>query len=615
MKPLKTNPRLLCCASMLALTLTACSHQHAKVKNVANINDNDAQASTDPSSVFRPFQFRKNGIRGLRNGKKFGLAANGKNPRDYDNLWERLFDLYSLPPTQHQDIDRELDWFLSHPSYIDRVQRRAEPFLYSIVRQFEKHGIPGEIALLPVIESAFQPHAISPANAAGIWQFIPATGKRYGLKQNRSYDGRRDIYASTRAAIKYLKKLHNDFDGDWLLAVAAYNCGEGAVARAVQRNAARNLPTDFWSLDLPQETRSYVPRLLAVAKLFADSEQYGVDLHHIPNQALFKTVKINSQVDLAMAADAANISLDKMFELNPGFKHQMADVEGGYRLFIPAEKYRTFKEELARMAEQADAWKNRRTEEKDDSSVASEDDSQDSKNKFASAGLLHKGNDGGDDDAFQNVRKKPFDKADTEYAIATPPKPSSRIKESLASAGQPEESADSDNRRTTAALSAHEKESIAAAMREHLHPAKSRILQKSNDDADEDEKPAKLLDKPGKKPSYMVQEGDTLFSIARKNGVELEQLTKWNHLSAKHSLQPGQHLVLWNKDAANKLPIASSGIKSSQSIRYTVRAGDSLFGISKRFNVSMTDLRKWNGTKVAKQFKPGVNLTVSGEKD
>lgn len=327
-----------CCIALLTLTLTACSQQATKDETELN-----GKVPSDASVSGKKFRISRNGYR----SKKLG----GKN--DYESLWDRLFDLYDLPLVEHEDIDRELNWFLSHPDYLDRVQKRAEPFLYSIVKQLEKHEVPGEIALLPIIESAFQPHVVSPAKAAGIWQFMPATGKTYGLQQNQAYDGRRDIYASTRAAIKYLKKLHGNFNGDWLLAVAAYNCGEGTINKAIQKNLNKRQPTDFWSLDLPQETRAYVPRFLAVAKLFASADQYGVGLHDIPNQALFKTVKLNSQFDLALAADAADISLDKMQELNPGFKQQRAEIDGSYRLFIPAEKkIRDFKEELARLVEE-----------------------------------------------------------------------------------------------------------------------------------------------------------------------------------------------------------------------------------------------------------------------
>src|SRR5690554_706113 len=303
----KRDVKLLCYASVFALSLSACTHHAGKPKNDNSLTDNLQPASTAASKKSRVFHISKSTSRWFKKKNKSaagGSRTGGKKLAEYDSLWDRLFDSYSLPPVEHEDIDRELEWFINHPGYVDRVQKRAEPFLYSIVKQFEKHNVPGELALLPVIESAFQPDAVSPAKAAGLWQFIPSTGRIYGLKQSRSYDGRRDVYASTRAAIKYLKKLHSDFNGDWLLAIAAYNCGEGAVARAIQKNEARNKPTDFWSLDLPEETRVYVPRLLAVAKLFAEAEQYGIDLHYIPNEALFKPVKIDTQLDLALAASA-----------------------------------------------------------------------------------------------------------------------------------------------------------------------------------------------------------------------------------------------------------------------------------------------------------------------
>lgn len=280
-----------------------------------------------------------------RAGKKKKLSRGSQ----YDTLWDRLFALYALPKIEHPDIDRELNWFANHPAYLERAQNRAEPFLYSIIKLVETKDVPGEIALLPIVESAFQPHVVSPARAAGIWQFIPGTGHHYGLKKSRYYDGRRDVYASTKAAIKYLKKLHGDF-GDWLLAIAAYNCGEGNVSRAVKRNEAAGLPTDFWSLNLPQETRAYVPKLLAVARLFADAEKYGISLKDLPNVAVYKPVKVSNQLDLALAADAAGISLDKLYELNPGFKGQIADLDGSFHLYIPAEKKAAeFRQEVERL--------------------------------------------------------------------------------------------------------------------------------------------------------------------------------------------------------------------------------------------------------------------------
>jgi len=317
---------LACCLLIVLSTVAGCSRN--EVKKGPNIPDSAEAESTQ------------------------GKAARKKKPSrgsQYDTLWDRLFALYALPHIEHPDIDRELNWFANHPGYLERAQNRAEPFLYSIVKLVETKNVPGEIALLPIVESAFQPHVVSPARAAGIWQFIPSTGTNYGLKHNHSYDGRRDIYASTKAAIKYLTKLHGDF-GDWLLAIAAYNCGEGNVSRAVKRNLAQGLPTDFWSLNLPQETRAYVPRLIAVARLFADSEKYGISLKDMPNAAIYKPVKVSNQLDLALAADAAGISLDKLYELNPGFKGQIADLDGSFHLYIPADKKAAdFRQEVERL--------------------------------------------------------------------------------------------------------------------------------------------------------------------------------------------------------------------------------------------------------------------------
>jgi soluble lytic murein transglycosylase-like protein len=348
MKQQNAPMRLLCCVSVVGLSLAGCSQ---KATNVKPTIPPQASFQTSPlaadAASARLFHYSK---KGLRQVKVNDTRTAKRVQYEYANLWDRLFDSYALPDVRNSAVEREVSWYVNHPTYLQRAQQRAEPFLYNIVQQIERQEVPGEIALLPVVESAFQPHAVSPAKAAGIWQFIPATGRHYGLRQNHAYDGRRDVYASTRAAIKYLKKLNRQFNGDWLLAIAAYNCGEGAVERAIRRNTYAGLPTDFWSLDLPQETRSYVPRLLAVSRLMADADHYGVDLIHIPNQARYKPVKVNQALDLAMAADAADMSLEQFKALNPGFKNSFVDPEGSIRLFVPADKSKTFKKELARLA-------------------------------------------------------------------------------------------------------------------------------------------------------------------------------------------------------------------------------------------------------------------------
>lgn len=681
MKDRIPHSKILCCASIFALSLAACSHgEKFKTENLA---DNGASASTNKLVKLK---------KGHRS-KKLGLAL--PDPRSYDNLWDRLFDRFDLPAVDHPDVDREFNWFLNHPTYIERVQSRAEPFLYSIVKQLEKQNMPGELALLPVIESAFQPHVVSPAHAAGIWQFIPATGRHYGLKTSHSYDGRRDIYASTRAAIKYLKKLHNDFNGDWLLAVAGYNCGEGAVARAIQRNAARGLPTDFWSLDLPQETRTYVPRLLAVARLFSDSEQYGVELRPIPNQALYKTVKMNDQVDLALAANAADISLDRLLELNPGFKRQQVDLDGSYRLFIPAhKKIVDFKEELARQIASSRGYSERDVqasaapaETQLASTAAAIIDAAPApvaeekpavvegaaaepiapppvpeEKPEASASFVAEPAAPTPPPTLENARFTP-----SRQSVEPPPLDSSATSapstdETFAASETPEwvprrtrRSYDESLAEPALKVTDYERAVVAssakppaktppkAAQKNHEEPpppaekhpkvaerelpaareeaVSLRAGQKATQKPRDDEPPAGRHppepDNSGKKAAYVVQEGDTVYSIARKHDMDVDDLKKMNRLADADDIKWGQSLTVLGKDVGKKLPAAKAGpgVKPTQSSKYTAHDGETLFSISRRFNVTVADLRKWNGIKEDRQFRAGMNITVSGEKD
>lgn len=266
------------------------------------------------------------------------------------DMWERIRQGFTLSDQQNIRIVKEIDWFARHQDYLDRVAQRAKPYLHYIVNEVERRGIPSEIALLPVVESAFQPYAYSPGRAAGIWQFIPGTGRRYGLKLNWWYDGRRDIAASTQAALDYLQYLHDTFDGDWLLALAAYNSGEGTVMKAMRVNQHRHKPTDFWSLQLPRETEQYVPRLLAMRNIVADPNKQGVTLLPIADEPYLTAVKIDSQLDLATAAKLAEMDLDELYQLNPGFNRWATAPDGPHRLLLPLDKAATFATNLAELA-------------------------------------------------------------------------------------------------------------------------------------------------------------------------------------------------------------------------------------------------------------------------
>ncbi len=261
------------------------------------------------------------------------LAA---SPADKD-LWQRIRNGFQLEADDRRAVQQQLDWYVRHPAYITRVFTRAKRFLPYIVAEAESRGMPLEVALLPVVESAFDPFAYSHGRAAGLWQIIPGTGKRFGLKQNWWYDGRRDPVAATHAALDYLEYLYKLLDEDWLLAVAAYNSGEGNVKRAQRKNLSRSRDTDFWSLSLPKETEAYVPKLLAIRAVVADPESLGLTLPAIEDAPYFEEVPTDSQIDLALAADLAGLDIDELYALNAGFNRWATDPDGPHRLMVPVD--------------------------------------------------------------------------------------------------------------------------------------------------------------------------------------------------------------------------------------------------------------------------------------
>jgi membrane-bound lytic murein transglycosylase D len=268
----------------------------------------------------------------------------------HNTVWDRLLSLYALPEIKNKRIDQEIQRYLKHPNYLSTIQQRAAPYLYFILDEIESKKIPGELALLPIVESGFNPNAISKSKASGLWQFMPATGRLFGLKQNIWYDGRNDIYTSTQAATTYLKQLSQLFDDDWFLALASYNAGKGTVRKAIRKNLQDDLPTDYWSLPLREETKAYVPRLLAIAKIFANTEKYGISLQHIPNKPHFSVVNIKSQLDLKIASALAGIHHNEFITLNPAFKRGTTAPNSSFHLLIHTDKASIFKKKLARTA-------------------------------------------------------------------------------------------------------------------------------------------------------------------------------------------------------------------------------------------------------------------------
>jgi membrane-bound lytic murein transglycosylase D len=275
----------------------------------------------------------------------------GLTPAQYANVFDRMRAGFKLEDgSDRHAVDQQLHWYAVNPDYLQRAFGRADLYLYYIVTELERRGMPLELALLPVVESAFEPYAYSRASASGLWQFIPGTGSKYGLKQDWWYDGRRDIVESTRAALDYLQSLHDEFGGDWLLAIAAYNCGEALVERAVEMNRGAGRPVDFWDLWLPRETRAYVPKLLAMKRLVQDPEAYGLAFSPIPNQPYFARVPTQGQINLRLAAEIAGISPEDLYELNPAFHRWATDPSGPHFLLVPVAASDVFAENVTQLS-------------------------------------------------------------------------------------------------------------------------------------------------------------------------------------------------------------------------------------------------------------------------
>lgn len=278
----------------------------------------------------------------------------------YDTLWARMRAGFAIPDLESPLVDRHTDWYANRPDYVQRVVERGRRYMHFVVEELEKRGMPLEIALLPMIESAYNPTAYSKAHASGMWQFIPATGRNYGLKQNWWYDGRRDVTAATRAALDYLEKLHGMF-GDWRLALAAYNWGEGAVSRAIERNQRQGLPTDYESLRMPEETRNYIPKLQAVKNIIVEPERYGLALDDVPNEPYFIRVAAPGQIDFKRAAQLAEVPLEEFRSLNPAHNRPVITADSG-SLLIPADKADIFNANLNALDAPLVSWQTYRLE-------------------------------------------------------------------------------------------------------------------------------------------------------------------------------------------------------------------------------------------------------------
>jgi len=458
----------------------------------------------------------------------------------HESIWPRIQSQLQLVYVDHPSVRAQLNWYKKHPAYFLRVQKRASRYLHFIVQALHEKQAPMDLTLLPIVESAYEPFAYSHGQASGLWQFIPGTAGRFRLQRDWWQDERRDVVESTYAAIKYLNYLNRYFDGDWLLAIAAYNAGEGTVSRAVKKNKRLGKPTDFWSLDLPRETSAYVPKMIALSEIFRDPSKHGLSLLKIDNQPYFDTVTLDSQLDLAQAAELAEIEMDELYYLNAGLNRWASPPAKDYQLKLPVAKIEKFKQGLQALApEERITWHRYTIKSGDVLSLIAK--------RFATEKSI-----------IQSVNKLKGDRIIAGKTLLIPTAQGSKQQYQL-----------SQDQRIAKRQSIKPKNGLYKL--EHMvQPGDSfwsiakhysvdvKALAKWNQKSPKDilRLNEKLVvwskkniqqqhqDKI-RKVHYRVRSGDSLAKVAQKFNVSVKEISKWNKLNVKNYIQPGQHLKLF----------------------------------------------------------------------
>ena len=457
------------------------------------------------------------------------------------DLWQYIANRYTLSASSQKDLFWHIDWFKKNPDYLTRVTKRAKPYLYLVTQEVEKAGLPIEIALLPIVESAYYPFSYSHGTASGLWQFIPSTGKLYGLKEDWWYDGRRDVLASTKAAVKYLKNLKKLFKGDLLLAIAAYNSGPGRVQKAVRKNKRLGKKSDFWHLDLPAETRGYVPRLLAVAELIKHPDLYGQEITPVDNKPQVQVVTLDSQFDLATIAQWADLSLDEIYSLNPGLKRWATPSNPPYAILLPIDKVTEFEKNLSTHPKNARVrWLRHKVKSGESLSYLAHKfkttlDQIKSVNNLSNS-LIKVG---------EYLIVPVAQRSEDDYALTEDQREKRRLDAKKTGVKVIHTVIDGDSLWKIAKQYNTQIDSIVKwnhlTHSKPLKIGKKLVIWQAKTDLSE-------LTRVGidinRKVTYRVKKGDNLSTIARRFKVSVSNLKSWNKLDSKKPLQPGQKLKI-----------------------------------------------------------------------
>lgn len=467
------------------------------------------------------------------------------NAPAFPDLWSRVRAGFQMPDLDTAQTRKWEQYYASRPEYLNRIIERGGRYLYHVTEEVEKRGLPMELALLPMIESAYNPKAESPARAAGMWQFIPETGKRYGLERTWWYDGRRDVVAATQAALDYLTEIHGMFN-DWQLALASYNWGENAVARAVAKNQAAGKPTGYVDLKMPSETANYVPKLMAVRNIIANPEAYGIELKPLTNQPYFAAIENNRHMDVAVAAQLAETSVDELLRLNPGFIRPVIAQKDERKLVLPAGKVEAFQRNLASYDKPLLNWQ-----------------------------------------PYVTRSGEAFDKLAQQFGISV-----AELKD-VNDIGTRERSARGQT------ILVPKTEQLDVSERQTLAALAANRAAEPVDRGERDTPRAVQL-----KDLHRVGKGDTIFSIAQRYKLNVEQLRTLNGLSG-NAIKAGQTLKV---SAAAPAP-AKPAAKARDQRQYVAKRGDTVAAVARKFNVASADLAKWNNLD-NKRLQPGSKIVI-----
>lgn len=451
--------------------------------------------------------------------------------------------------TDNARIAAERRFYQNNPDYLERVLARAEPYLFYIQSEIERRGLPSELLLLPIVESAYDPFAYSHGRAAGLWQFIPGTGRMFGLKQSWWYEGRRDIVASTDAALTYLDALQKQFDGDWLLALASYNAGAGNIAKAVAANKRRGKPTDFWSLNLRAETSAYVPKLIAISQIFMNPEKYNITLREIPYEPFFATIDIKSQLDLAQAAKMAGVTIEELYRLNPAYNRWATDPEGPHRLLMPLAQAEQFKLELDNLPpEQRVRW-DRYTIRKGDTVSTISRKFHITPELLKSVNSMSSNNLRAGKTLLIPQSSKPLEN----YALSADQRLQSKLnrpvsgKQKITHTVKAGETFWSLSRKYNVDM-----RQLASwngmSPRDPLGQGRQLVIWTKSSTVAQNSSP--LQSNRMRKIKYRARSGDSYAGIANKFNISLNEIKRWNNVNMKKYLQPGDMLTLY-VDVAN----------------------------------------------------------------